>query len=174
MNNTAPSFFSMIQKILWENIISGIARITGQQETEGENNMTITAVPELINDQKLKESVEIQIKTILGKTNFCRDRRNSKTPLYDYETSINSEAKPLEEASKILVKEALNEITALIDLLHGFYFKSTLILDQIQSNRGALSLLYTLDDGLKERENYFNRSGARNTGDINIDPKEIK
>ncbi len=174
MNNTAPFFFFMIQGVFWENILLGIARITDQQVTGGKKNMTILAIPELINDQELKKSVEIKIKTILGKTNFCRDRRNSKTPLYDYETSINSEAKPLEEASKILVKEALNEITALIDLLHGFYFKSTLILDQIQSNRGALSLLYTLDDGLKERENYFNRSGTWNTGDINIDPKEIK
>ena len=36
------------------------------------------------------------------------------------------------------------------------------------------NLLYTLDDGLKERENYFNRSGTWNTGDINIDPNEIK
>ena len=174
MNNTAPSFFSMIQKILWENIISGIAGITGQQETEGEKNMTITAVPELINDHELNKSVAIKIKTILEKTKFCRDRRNSMTPLYDYETSINSEAKPLEEASKILVKEALNEITALIDLLHGFYFKSTLILDRVQSNRGALSLLYTLDDGLKERENYFNRSGVWYSRDSNINPKEIK
>ena len=174
MNNTAPSFFSMIQKILWENIISGIARITGQQETEGENNMTITAVPELINDQKLKESVEIKIKTILEKTNFCRDWRNRKIAHYDYDLSINSNAKPLEKASKILVKEALNEITALIDLLHGFYFKSTLILDQIQSNRGALSLLYTLDDGLKERENYFNRSGVWGPEGSNFNPNEIK
>jgi len=172
MNNTAPSFFSMIQKILWENIISGIARITGRQETEGENNMTITAVPELINDQKLKESVEIKIKTILEKTNFCRDRRNSKTPLYDYETSINSKAKPLEEASQILVKESLYEITTLINLIHGFYFKSAHILDQIICVQGALSLLYALDDGLKERENYFNRSGVWYSRDRNINPKK--
>ena len=48
------------------------------------------------------------------------------------------------------------------------------MLNQIKSNSGALSLLYTLDDGLKERENYFNRSGTWNAGDSNINPNEIK
>jgi len=48
------------------------------------------------------------------------------------------------------------------------------MLDQLKSHRGAFSLLYTLDNGLKERENYFNRTGTWNTGDINIDPNEIK
>ena len=173
MNNTAPFFFAMIQEVLWKNIISGVERVTGQQEAGSNKNMNILAIPEFISDQKLKELVEIKIKTILEKTNFCRDWRNRMIAYYDYDLSINSNAKPLEKASKILVKEALNEILELINLLHGFYFKSTLMLDLIKSHKGALSLLYTLDDGLKERENYFNRSDTWGPGGSNVNSKEI-
>jgi len=173
MNQTAPFFFFIIQKILWENILLGIARITDPKKSRGKKNITIQTLPELIDDEKLKEKIELSIQIILEKTKFCRDWRNRWISHHDYDLSINNSAKPLEKANRLLVKESLEEITELISIILYHYFQSTLMLKVIRSSNGSLALLQVLNDGLIERKNYLKRISTRNFEDYDINPKKI-
>lgn len=173
MNQTAPFFFFIIQKVLWENILLGIARITDRSKIGDKKNISIQALPDLIENQELKEKIKIEIKEILLKTKFCRDWRNRWIAHYDYNLSLDSNAQPLETANRKLLKESLKQITAFINILHDHYFKSRLMLDYIKSDRGAHSLLHTLKDGLRERDNYFNRLSTGNLLDYDYDNTEI-
>jgi len=173
INQAAPFFFFIIQKVLWENILLGIARITDPAKSRGKKNITIQALPGLIQDEKLKGKVEGSIKIILEKTEFCRDLRNRWISHHDYELSINDNAKPLENANRLLVTESLDEIENLINILLKEYFQSTLMLKVIRSSNGSLALLQVLRDGLKERENYFKRISTRSLENDDIYPKEI-
>jgi hypothetical protein len=172
-NQSAPFFFFIIQKVLWENILLGIARITDTEKSRGKKNITIQALPRLIHDEKLKRKLESSIKNILKKTEFCRDLRNRWISHYDYELSINDTAKPLENATRLLVTESLEEIEKLINILLNDYFKSTLMLKVIKSSNGSLALLQVLSDGLKERANYLKRISTRSLDPDDIYPKEI-
>jgi len=64
INQSAPFFFFIIQKVLWENILLGITRITDPTKSRGKKNVTIQALPGLIHDEKLKGKVESSIKII--------------------------------------------------------------------------------------------------------------
>lgn len=173
INQSAPFFFFIIQKVLWENILLGIARITDPAKSRGKKNITIQALPGLIHDEKLKGKIESSIKIILEKTKFCRDLRNRWISHHDYELSINDNAKPLENANRHLVTESLEEIEKTINLLLNEYVQSTLMLKVIRSSNGSLALLQVLRDGLKERENYFKRISTRSLVNDDIYPKEI-
>jgi hypothetical protein len=173
INQSAFFFFFIIQKVLWENILLGIARITDPAKSRGKKNITIQALPGLIHNEKLKGEVKSSIKIILEKTEFCRDLRNRWISHYDYKLSINENAKPLEKANRLLVTESLDEIEKLINILLNEYFQSTLMLKVIKSSNGSLALLQVLRYGLKERENYFRRISTRTLENDDIYQKEI-
>ncbi len=173
LNDTAPFFFFIIQRTLWENLILGIARITDPPKTFNKRNITIQAIPEFIEEQNLKEKLELKIKIIIEKTSFCRDWRNRRITHYDYELNINENAKPLEKASRELLKESLKLILEFINILHKHYFDSKLYLEKINSSRGAFALLHTLNDGLHEKQNYYDRLTSGNLKDYDINPKDI-
>jgi AbiU2 len=173
INQSAPFFFFIVQKVLWENILLGIARITDPTKSKGKKNITIQALPVLIHDEHLKNKIEISIKIILEKTKFCRDWRNRWISHHDYELSINENVKPLENANRLLVRESLEEIESLINILLKEYFQSTLMLKVIKSSNGSLALLQVLRDGLKEREDNFKRISTKRLEIDDIYPKEI-
>jgi len=173
LNQSAPFFFFIIQKVLWENILLGIARITDSTKTGDKRNISIQALPDLIENEELREKIKIEINEILQKTKFCRDWRNRWIAHYDYNLSLDSNAQPLETANRKLIKESLKQITAFINILHEHYFKSRLMLDHIKNNRGANLLLRTLKDGLREKENYLNRLATGKLLDYDYDKREI-
>jgi hypothetical protein len=173
MNETAPFFFLIIQKTLWENILLGIARITDPPKTMNKKNITIQTIPEFIAEQKLKDTLTLKIEIIKEKTGYCRDWRNRWISHHDYDLKLNENARPLETADKKLVQESLEIITDFINILQNHFFKSTLYLKKISSNRGAFSLLNFLNDGLNERQNYFERLSSGKLKDYDINPKKI-
>ncbi len=157
MNHTAPFFFSIIQKILWEHIILGIVRLANPQERN-----SIHSIPKLITDKDMKELVETKVDLIQTKANFTKDWKDE---MFNYHNlTVSSIAISLKKANKLMVNEVLNEIKYLINILHEFYFMSEFSFSVISGNNGAKSLIYTLDDGLRERENYFTRMNTRNIG----------
>src|SRR3979409_1675747 len=50
LNQVAPAFFHMVQKLLWEETLLHIARLTDAPRTAGRENLTIRNLPELVSD----------------------------------------------------------------------------------------------------------------------------
>ena len=173
LNDTAPFFFFVIQKTLWENILLGIARITDPPETFKKRNITIQAIPGIIENEILKEYLELKTKVILEKTSFSRDWRNRKITHFDYDLNLNDNAKPLEKANKEKLIESLKQILEFINILHEHYLGPTVFLEKISSSRGAFSLLHTLRDGLREKQNYFDRLATGNLKDYDLNKTDI-
>jgi hypothetical protein len=169
INQSAPFFFFIVQKVLWENILLGIARITDPVKSRGKRNITIQALPDFLNDEKLKAKLKLLISEIIEKTKFSRDWRNRRISHYDFDLSINKEALPLEVVNRLLIKKSLELILEVINLLLSHYFKSTLLAKTIKTQTGSLALLHVLRDGQKERENYIKRI---RTGQFYIDDND--
>jgi hypothetical protein len=92
---------------------------------------------------------------IKRKTAFCLDWRNRRLAHDDFALAMNcSSALPLEPASRLAVREALESIAALLREISRHYLDSD-ILFRIKEPLGTVRLLYILDDGLRaaaERE----------------------
>ncbi len=149
MNEVAPSFFFTVQKILRENLMLGITKITDPVKSAGKKNATIIGIPEfIIEDSRFKKELEEDIQEILKSATFCRDWRNRWIAHLDYEIAINNQnAKPLESATRQKLKITIEKIQEFYNKVEFKYFKSTTGFKYFSSHRGAVSLLYTIENG---------------------------
>lgn len=155
LNRAAPAFFRMLQDELWENSLLHLARLTDPANSPGKQapaNLTIQALPALVTDPKLKETVSELVAEAAKQTEFCRDWRNRHIAHRDLKLALEQPTTPLAEGSRAQVKAALKAISDVLNTLDGHYFQSETRFDLGGPLGGAISLLYALDDGLRAEE----------------------
>lgn len=158
MNQAAPQIFFIIEKTLWNDILLGISRITDPPETYKKRNITFQAITKHIEDAELKNSIEIDIKGIIEKTQFCRDWRNRSIAHFDYDLNINEQkAEPLAPANRKLISEVMKMLQDVINRLNFHYLRKTVVFDHISGYQGAVSLLVNIENGLRFRDLKFER-----------------
>jgi hypothetical protein len=150
MNKVAPFFFFTVQNILWENLLLGVARITDPPETFKKKNTTLQTIGQHLADSGFKVEFEKDLNDILMECQFCRDWRNRWIAHMDYELGVNREnAKPLEQASRLKLRLTIEKIHSLYNKISLKYLDSTTAWQMLSSDRGAISLLYRMEDGLR-------------------------
>lgn len=163
LNQTAPTFFRMVQDVLWEETLLHIARLTDVSKTGGRDkrtNLTIRNLPELVIDPEAQQATAVLIETAVRKANFCRDWRNRHIAHRDLGLALNNKAAaPLEFASRQMVKEALGAIAEVLKYLGGYYMDSDMHFGGGPSIGGAASLLLVLDGGLRAKTARAERLG---------------
>jgi hypothetical protein len=155
LNRAAPAFFRMLQDELWENSLLHLARLTDPANSPGKQaptNLTVQALPALITDANLKETVSKLVTEAVKRTEFCRDWRNRHIAHRDLKLALEQPTEPLAEGSRADVKAAHKALTDVLNALEGHYFKSETRFDLSASIGGATSLLYVLEDGLRAQE----------------------
>lgn len=164
VNQVAGQFFRLVQDSLLEGTLLHIARLTDPPKSVGKDNLTILRLPELIDEEDVRQNVALLIEDAVGKADFCRDWRNRRLAHKDLRLALESGAEPLKPASRAKVKEALASISDVLDAVSSHYMNSTTSFEGVGARNGALSLLYTLDDGLqaeKAREERLRMGGSR-------------
>jgi hypothetical protein len=78
LNRAAPAFFSELQRLLWEDILLHLCRLTDPPKSCGRDNLTVTRLPLVIPDVKLKRRTEGMVVKAVARTKFARNRRNRK------------------------------------------------------------------------------------------------
>ena len=151
-NRAAPYFFHVIQDFMLEGTFLHLARLTDRITTAGNENLSIRALPPLICDASLKQNVLNLIEIADTSTSFCRDWRNRRIAHRDKLLVLGESAKPLEIATREKVKEALTSIAAVLNSISLDYFESTTYFEGMGNDKGALSLLYVLADGLEMKK----------------------
>ncbi len=150
MNETAPYFFRIVEDVLWENIVLGIARLTDPPQSFGKDNLTICKIPDYIIDKGFRDQIKKAIDDAKTSTSFCRDWRNRRYAHLDFLLSTNKKTKQLELATVEKTKKALSSIAKVLNLISCRYNNSTTAFDFTVGTPGdANSLLYYLHFGLK-------------------------
>ena len=157
LNESAPHLFYIIQKSLWESIILGITRISENSVVSGKQTLSIKTLPKFIDEANFNNEIQLAIKSIIIETKYCRDRRNRTIAHKDLKYSLDKNAKPLKPLSRNKIDKILNSFFNLLNLIESKYFKSTVMFDFMMSEKGALSLLHILKDGLDARKELFKR-----------------
>lgn len=148
LNQAAPVFFKVVQDTLWENILLHIARLTDPPKSAGKNNLTIQCLPLLV-AKEIGERISEQVTIAKDKTHFCRDWRNRRIAHSDLKLAMGDHAEPLNPASRAQVKDALESISKVLNIITEYYNNSTIGFDSIIMHGGAVDLLYVIDDGIR-------------------------
>ena len=148
LNKSAPVFFRIIQDTLFEDVLLHIARLTDPPKSSGKKNLTIHCLPSLVN-AAIGVSVAEHVLNAIEKARFCRDWRNRHIAHRDFNLAMGEKIEPLELASRAKVKDALDSISRVLNVISEFYTQAVVVFDSIGGPGGALDLLYVLDDGLE-------------------------
>lgn len=153
LNEAAPAFTRIVQDFLWEGVILHIARLTDPPKSMGKPNLSVRALEDAVSDPELKAKVSASVSGALLVSEFCRDWRNRHLAHRDIDLALKTGAKPLEPASRLKVKEALDGLSEVLNVLTRHYFDSTTIFDLDLhvggGPGGAMSLLYFIDLGVQ-------------------------
>jgi hypothetical protein len=165
LNQTAPGFFHMVQDTLWKETLLHIARLTDPPESLGKKNLTIRRLSPLIVDGNARREIEALTKKALEITEFCRDWRNRRIAHRDLGLSLDQLTRPLAPATREKVDIALGAIADVLNAVTQHYMQTTTRFDPLHG-RGAIALLYVIDDGLRMEHE---RRERRKRGEFNTD-----
>jgi len=153
LNGAASSFFSMLQGVLFEEILLHIARLTDPPNTgKDKENLTIRNLPELVDHPETKEKLVTATEQAVKTSEFSRDWRNRHIAHRDLALTMGQAARPLKNASREQVRESLNTIANVLNIVEGHFTNSGTYFKIGRGLHGATSLLYVLDDALRARE----------------------
>lgn len=162
LNAAAGLFFRIIQYTLWESVLLHLCRLTDPAKTRGKDNLTIRALPGLLDDESLKADISRLVDEAIAKAAFARDWRNQRIAHRDLALALGSASTPLAAGSRADVSEALSAIHRVVNEIHERLLDSTLSDKVIRPPTGAEALLYVIRNGLKERLQYEKRIGKEN------------
>jgi hypothetical protein len=163
LNEAASAFFRLIQDSLWEDVTLHLARLTDSPKSMGKENLSVRRLALFSKGSVIESEVQTELDKVLDTTEFCRDWRNRRIAHKDLILALDRGAQPLASASRASVKEALETLSAFLNVFSKHYLGTTNYFDPIDTN-GALDLLYVIDDGLKlagERRDRLQRGDPR-------------
>jgi hypothetical protein len=153
LNEAAPAVTRIVQDSLWEGIILHVARLTDPVKSAGKPNLSICALEDAATDSLLKGKLSPPVQAALSAADFCRDWRNRHLAHRNLDLSLKRGAEPLKPASRAKVNEALNGLSAVLNVVAHHYFRSTTLFDlELRVGGGpggAMSLLYVIHAGLE-------------------------
>ncbi len=176
LNRAAPGFFRMIEDELWEMSLLHLARLTDSSRSfskEEKSNLTVRALPGLIEDAKLKQSVQALVDEAVRATEFARDWRNRLIAHRDLKIALEEATTPLAEASRAQVNAALKALENVLNAVETHYYDSSTAYDFVSQLGGAVNLLYVLDDGLEAQAKREERIESGNYVEEDIRRREL-
>jgi hypothetical protein len=152
MNSSAPFFFWIIQRVLWDDTLLGIARLAGPESTGPWQNLSLWRIPSLVEDPGLKQEISDRLAAVKENTDFAVKWRNKHLAHRDLDLSLGRKAEPLPEATKESVNAALSSMSALLNCVQAHYLDSTTAYKFSAPIGDAEQLLYVVRDGLRRAE----------------------
>ena len=78
LNAAAPDFFRNLQRMMWEDVLLHLCRLTDPPKSVGKDTLTVRRLPDDIPDRALRDQVKALADDAKQKTQFVRDWRNRR------------------------------------------------------------------------------------------------
>jgi hypothetical protein len=167
LNDAAPNFFWFIQDTMWNDLLLHITRLTDKRMTASRTNLTLLALPPLIQDEAFRGVLDNLVEAAVEAARFARRIRNRRLAHHDLALALGK-AKPLTAGSRDDVRAALTAFHAVLDSVQLQYFDSSLSPEVILAPGGATKLLRILRDGVHAEQARYERvrSGTATPEDL--------
>ena len=167
LNESAPFFFRVIQDVLFEDTLLGIARLVGSPKSAGNSTLTIQRLPPLVGDPNLRDEVSVLIQNATTSAAFAVEWRHRRIAHRDLALALGTSTQVLEIATREKVEGALSALREVLNHIEGVYCNAhTAYYSPALGD--AKSLLYVIRDGLlreRDRQAQWN-NGERHDDDL--------
>jgi len=162
LNATAPAFFNQLQRMMWEDALLHLCRITDPVKSVGHDNLTIMRIPDAIPDLALRAGVKLLVDDAKQKSEFARDWRNRRFAHRELPAFQGHVAAPLPPASRQNVEDALAAVRNAMNHIERHYLHETVLYEHsIEPLGGVEALIARLRKGIAaekaERERKLGR-----------------
>jgi hypothetical protein len=159
INATASSIFSVIEEAMFTDILLTLMRLVDPAQSNNQDNLSLRSLIADIFDTTLKDKLTLLETQVRAKTQDVKVWRHKKLAHNDLLRLLKKSAPvpPIQisdlTAALKLVREALN-------LIHGYFFDTTVLYDQCITERDGNQLAFYLNYGLecwnedKEKQNF--------------------
>ncbi len=165
LNKTASGFFSIVQQVLWDDLVLHVARLLEDPKNRGntKTRLTLKGLMDRIDDSEVQKHVGGLINVAEKSAKFCIDWRHRRLAHRDLNLAMKK-AKPLKTASLEKMKTALNSIKAVLNAVRDHYYHGNMHYEATKAHDGAYALLSFLHLGKqkdKERRDRFDPGECR-------------
>jgi HEPN superfamily AbiU2-like protein len=152
LNSTAGSFFHVIKKVLWDDVVLHIARLTDPAESPGKNkkNLSLSGLkPFLREPPALVLEIENLLTRAQADASFTRDWRNRHLAHRDLDLVIGKGVTPLDGISRENMERALTAIRAVLNKIEWHYWQGKTEFKQVIVRDDAESLIHYLEHAIE-------------------------
>jgi hypothetical protein len=146
LNESAPSFFWLLQRNLWDSVVLSIARLTGSPRSMGQDNLALRRLPSAIGDVDLKRKVDDFIRDAQPGWDAFTQWRHKHLAHRDLKLAIGRGAEPLPPQTAADIEVALSAIRDVLNAIEGKYFDAD-VAYELPSRGDAEALLYLVRKG---------------------------
>jgi len=169
MNDTAPAFFSEVQRLIAEDVFIHISRLTDPPRTRvggtEKENLTLKRLLDVLRDRELHSTIESKLDELLNQCQFARDWRNCWIAHRDLALTTKTPGyKPLENAPREKVECVLSGIRDVMNTVLRHFKDSVVAYEHgIPAIGDAEALLHYVKRGHQAEQEYFDalRASAR-------------
>jgi len=168
LNESAPFFFYLVQRVFYEDTLLGIARLVSGEKSAGHEVLTIRRLEKLVNDP-IRPEVRALIERAKDASKFAVIYRNTLIAHRNLEQSLRTKNKSLPGVTSQQVEASLGALQNLMDCVERHYCNASSRAGPALGD--AKELLYVLRDGIERRNE---RREAWNRGEnVPAPPSEI-
>jgi len=143
LNVVASNFFALLQKLLFEDAMMHLSRLTDPPQSAGRDTLTVMRLADQIHDPSLKASVRNQAAQAKTRCEFARAWRNKRLAHMDLLNLRTGKVSNLPNVNVNDVDEAVKSIRDLLTSVGSHY--SLRPSGQMAAPWGSKSLLYYLE-----------------------------
>jgi hypothetical protein len=147
LNIVAPNFFYFLMKLLFEDTMLHLSRLTDPPKSAGKETLTVMRLAELIHDPGFKTLVQDQAAQTKKSSEFARQWRNERLAHTDLLSLRKGMASTLPTVNTTKIDDAVKSIRDLLNVVGKQY--SVLPSVTISDPWGAKSLVYYLEKAVR-------------------------
>ena len=152
INKTAPRFFVLTQRLLWNEALLSISRLTAYRKSADKPNLTVRRLPPLIGDPELRSQVEGRVSALVAKSGSATIWRNRRLAHADLLLALDRPTEPLPVVTRGEIEDCLTGLAGVMNAVELPYTNGTTAYSSSVSTHGARALLGWLRDGLRREE----------------------
>lgn len=154
LNTVASNFFYIVQKLLYEDGMLTLCRLTDPPKNGRFQNLTVMRLSDSISDPTLKATVQAQAEQLRSTCQFARDVRNRRLAHRELPAHLGGLARSLPNATSAQIEDALKRLRDLLWSIDQHYglTPSLSMADPFgaQSLMGYLELAVRADEAEKQ------------------------
>ena len=155
LNESAGTFFSLLQNILLHDTVLAIARLTDRSESRGRENLVLSQLVEKLDSSSYPDLMG-RLKASLGavdrKCEVFRKKRNRQVAHSDLMAALKVESEPLPGVSREMVEDALKATRDYMNEFEVYFCKNTMIYEHFIMDSDGETLIWQLKRAADYRE----------------------